>query len=235
MKKYPYISYHLFADDLQIYTFFPPGSDIDISQLSNANCINDLISWFSCNSLSLNITKTNRIILSRYLSLITLTHPFLISFPILNTINTLGFTINNTLYYSVHISNTVHTANYFLYNIGKVHSKLTFNLTKSILHSLVFSRLRYCNSLFINIPQKLMKKFDSIQRRAVRILFNLKRNDVTIYIHSIMATLGWLKFRDICKFRLLCITHKAMYMGVLETYQRKSEFEQLCVQVANVS
>ena len=31
-----------------------------------------------------------------------------------------------------------------------------------------------------------------------------------------MATLGWLKFRDICKFRLLCITHKAIYMGVPE-------------------
>ena len=29
-----------------------------------------------------------------------------------------------------------------------------------------------------------------------------------------MATLGWLQFRDLCKFRLLCITHKAIYMGV---------------------
>ena len=31
-----------------------------------------------------------------------------------------------------------------------------------------------------------------------------------------MAILGWLKFRDICKFRLLCITHKAIYIGVPE-------------------
>ena len=59
-----------------------------------------------------------------------------------------------------------------------------------------------------------MKKFDSIQRRAVRILFKLKRSDLTISIHSIMATLGWLQFRDLCKFRLLCITHKAIYMEV---------------------
>ena len=59
-----------------------------------------------------------------------------------------------------------------------------------------------------------MNKFDSIQRRAVRILFYLKRSDLTISIHSIMATLGWLQFRDLCKFRLLCITHKAIYMGV---------------------
>ena len=86
--------------------------------------------YSSCNSLSLNITKTDSIILSRSLSSITLTHPFLISLPISNTITTLGFTINNVLDYSVHISNTVRTANYFLYNIGKARSKLTFNLTK---------------------------------------------------------------------------------------------------------
>ena len=29
-----------------------------------------------------------------------------------------------------------------------------------------------------------------------------------------MTTLGWLQFRDLCKFHLLCITHKAIYMGV---------------------
>ena len=100
-------------------------------QLPIANCINNLISWISCNSLSLNIIKTESIILSRYLSSISLTHPFLISLLISNTITTLGFTINNALDYSVHITNTVRTANYFLYNIGKARSKLTFNLTKS--------------------------------------------------------------------------------------------------------
>ena len=64
----------------------------------------------------------------------------------------------------------------------------------------------------------MMKKFDPIKRRAVRILCRL--TDITISIHSIMATLGWLKFRDTCKFRFLCITHNAIYMGVPE-YQSK--------------
>ena len=71
---HPYIYYHLFADDLHIYTFFLPGSDIDIIQLAIANCVNDLISWFACNSISLNITKKDSITLSRFLSSITLTH-----------------------------------------------------------------------------------------------------------------------------------------------------------------
>ena len=57
--------------------------------------------WYT--NVSLHITNTDRIILSISLSSITLTHPFLISLPISNTITTLGFTINNTLDYSVHI------------------------------------------------------------------------------------------------------------------------------------
>ena len=36
-----------------------------------------------------------------------------------------------------------------------------------------------------------------------------------------MAILGWLKFQDICKFRLLCITHKAIYMGVPEYISKR--------------
>ena len=66
--KLPYIRYHIFADKLKRYTLFLSSSDIEIIQLSIAKCINDLISWFSCNSLSLNITKTDSIILSIYLS-----------------------------------------------------------------------------------------------------------------------------------------------------------------------
>ena len=40
--------------------------------------------------------------LSRSISSITLTHSFLITLPILNTNTNLGFTINNTLDYSVY-------------------------------------------------------------------------------------------------------------------------------------
>ena len=57
-----------------------------------------------------------------------------------------------------------------------------------------------------------MNKIDSIKRRADRILFKLKRTDITIYIHSIMASLGWLKFRDIGSF------YVPMQVSIASTY-----------------
>ena len=40
--KYPNIHYHLYADDLQIYTSFLSSSDSDLIQISMFNCITDL-------------------------------------------------------------------------------------------------------------------------------------------------------------------------------------------------
>ena len=49
--------------------------------MSMFNCITDLTEWFSHNSLSLNMTKTDTIIFSRPSSPLSITHPFLLYLP----------------------------------------------------------------------------------------------------------------------------------------------------------
>ena len=84
---------------------------------------------------------------------------------------------------------------------------------------MVFSRFDYCNSLFVFVPDNIMIKFEKIQRRAVRVLYKIKNNINTntgsnyISISHIMLTLGWLRYRDLCKLKLLCLAHKAIYTG----------------------
>ena len=94
--KYLNIHYHLYADDLQIYTSFPSSSDSDLIQMYIFNYIfkpiTDLTEWFSHNSHSLNMTKTDTIIFSRPSSPLSITHPFLLSLPTYTYITTFGFT-----------------------------------------------------------------------------------------------------------------------------------------------
>ena len=210
-RKYPYIHYHLFADDLQIYTSFPISCDSNSIQLSIFNRLTELTDWFSHNSLSLNMTKTDTIIISRPTYPLIITHPFLLALLTSQSITTLGFTINSHLDYSDHISIMIRNANYFLYNIRKSRNKLTFSMTKSLIHSLVFSRLIYCCSLLCNLPLKLMLKLEKIQRRAIRTLYKLKFSSI-VSISTLMRSLGWLKFRYLCRYRLLCITHKVIHL-----------------------
>ena len=174
-------------------------------QMSMFNCITDLTEWFSHNSLSLNMTKTDTIIFSGHSSPLSITHPFLLYLPTSESITTLGFTLTSHLDYSPHINNMIRTATYFLYNIRKSRNKLTFAMTKCLIHSLVFSRLIYCSSLLWNLPVNLMYKLERIQRRAIRVLYKLNFASI-VSISDLMRSLGW----------LLCIIHKAIHRGFHE-------------------
>ena len=123
----------------------------DLIQMSMFNCITDLTEWFSHNSISLNMTKTDIIIFARPCSPLSITHHFLLSLPTSESITILSFTISSILDYSPHINNMIRTANYFLYKIIKSRYKLTFTMNKCLIHSLVFSRLVYFYIYFIII------------------------------------------------------------------------------------
>ena len=125
------------------------------------------------NSHSLNMNTTYIIIFSRPRSPLSITHPFLLYLPTSESITILGFTLTSHLDYYPHINNMIRTANYFLYNIRKSSYKLTFAMTKCLIHSLVFSRLIYCCSLLCNLSVNLIYKLERIQRRAIRVLYKL--------------------------------------------------------------
>ena len=124
----------------------------------------------------------------------------------------LGITFDTHFNVTAQIVNSIRTPKYYLYNIRKTRNMLTFNFTKCLIHALVFSRLRYCCSLFTTLPLNLLHRLETIQRRAVRILYKLNRRTM-VSISSLMHSLGWLKFRLVCKYRLLCITHRAIYQA----------------------
>ena len=99
--KYPYIHYHLYADDLQLYTSFPQSTDHAIIQYNIKNCITDIKNWFTSNSLSLNVSKTDTILFSKTSSIVKITDSFLATLPLSNKITTLGITIDSIMKYEM--------------------------------------------------------------------------------------------------------------------------------------
>ena len=212
ISKYPLVKYHLYADDLQLYTSFPPHTDHIHIESSLSSCLADLRSWFSVNSLSLNITKTDSIIFSKSNTFFKLTSPDLLSIPTSSIVTTLGIRLSSNLDFSSQISTIIQKAQYFIYNISKVRRKLTFSVTLNLINTLVFSRIRYCMSLYTSISIRLLRKLESIQRRSVRLLYCLRKDDHTS-ITLLMKTLGWLPARKLAEYQLLCLAHKVVYTG----------------------
>ena len=73
----------------------------------------------------------------------------------------------------------------------------------------------YLCSLLCNLPLKLMLKLEMIQRRAILTLYKVKFSSI-VSISTLMRSLNWLKFRYLCRYRLLCITHKVIYLRFSE-------------------
>ena len=65
-----------------------------------------------------------------------------------------------------------------------------------------------------------MYKLECIQRSAIRVLYKLNYASI-VSISAVMRSIVWLKFRYICKHRLLYITHKAIHLGFPD-YMAKS-------------
>ena len=68
------------------------------------------------------------------------------------------------------VVNIVRSANFQLVNIGRARKMLTTESTKLAVHTLVTSRLDYCNSLLAGINRALLKRLQNVQRTAARLI-----------------------------------------------------------------
>ena len=151
ISKYPNIYYHLYADDKQLYMFLPINSSPGLNnQLSN--CANDIKEWLFSNNLLLNTSKTTFLNLSQSP---TYFPPFLfdniIIFPSPIASN-LGVHFDSNLSFIPHITSITKSANYHLFRIRKIRKSIAVSITKTLVNSLVLSRIYYCSSILINLP-----------------------------------------------------------------------------------
>ena len=80
--------------------------------------------------------------------------------------------------------------------------KLTFAMIKCLIHTLVFSRLIYCCSLFCNLPVNLMYKLERIHRNVICVLCKIN-SALIVSMSALLRSLGWL----ICIYMCLLLKH----------------------------
>ena len=101
----------------------------------------------------------------------------------------LGVTLDSSLSFSQHVMNTCRSAVLELRRIGLIHKYLTMDATKTIVCSLVYSRLDYCNSILSESPKCLIQKLQRVQNTAARITLKMLRNE---HITPLLRMLHWL-------------------------------------------
>ena len=170
----------------------------------------DISTWMSRHFLKLNLSKTELIVFP----------PPRVPSPVLSiTVNgskidsshqarVLGVILDSELSFQPYIHLLSKSCRLHLRNISKIRPFLTNDTAKLLIHSLVISRLDYCNSLLVGLPLNRLSPLQSIMNAAARLIHLSDRSSSA---SPLCQSLHWLPLAQRIKFKILTITYKAIH------------------------
>ena len=108
----------------------------------------------------------------------------------------------------INITKTCRSAFFHLHNIRRVRKYLSIESAEKLVHAFITSRLDYCNSLLYGLPHCALTKLQRVQNAAARVLYLAPR---FCHITPILYELHWLPVTFRIEFKVIIITHKAIY------------------------
>ena len=209
------LSFHLYADDTQLYIAFKPGASMSretaVSRIEA--CVKDIKEWMTNNLLKLNEDKTELIVVTSSTrnsqsQHITINVGGSIISPSEKPVRNLGVLFDSTCSLREHVSKLCKSVNYNLYSVGKIRKYLDTKTAEKIINSTVTSRLDYCNSLLYGAKECVISPLQRCQNNAARIVSLRWKSD---HITPVMKELHWLPIKQRIQYKVLLLTYKALH------------------------
>ena len=165
------VSYHLYADDTQLYLAFDFSDTTSQSESLNKlqNCVSSIKSWMTTNKLMLNENKTEVIcISSNYFCDQVSINQFSVDDTMVVPASSVGVVFDNTMSMTNQVTSLCKAAHFHLRNIGRIRKSITYEACEKLIHALITSQLDYCNAMLYGISeaqhQRLQKMFNIVAR-----------------------------------------------------------------------
>uniref|UniRef100_A0A3P9NRW5 Reverse transcriptase domain-containing protein n=1 Tax=Poecilia reticulata TaxID=8081 RepID=A0A3P9NRW5_POERE len=172
------ISFHCFADDIQIYLPLKMQNGTNDSLHLLLNCLAEVKLWMEKNFLHLNESKTQVLLFGQKLQT---TNPDQILGSLARSYQTsarnLGFTFDSSLKLDKQVSSVVKLSFYHLRLLAKVKSYFCFKDFEGLIHAFITTRLDYCNSLYKGMDKSQIQRLRMIQNAAARLLTGTRKHD----------------------------------------------------------
>ena len=203
------VNHQLFADDTQLYTCFSP-SEFTTCAKSISSTFEIISDWMKSNFLALNPDKTEFILFGTKQQLSKLENPSLyisaeLSIPPVSSVRNLGVIFDSNLSFHQHISKISQVCFFHIRDLRRLRSSLSLETAATIGTALVQSKLDYCNSLFLNLPQAEIRRLQIVQNSLARAVYCRSK---FCHITPILQSLHWLKINERIKYKILSLTYK---------------------------
>ena len=174
------VRFHFYADDTSLYVTFEP-TELTQTVAHVERCVAAVRSWMKQKMLKLNESKTEAILLSSRTVSTTLPQ---VSFNIgdanisaSNVVKYIGVLLDKNLNMKDHINAVCRSAQFHLFNIGRIRKYLDVPTCERLIHAFISSRLDYSNAILYGLPKNQLNKLQRIQNAAARLLTLTKRRD----------------------------------------------------------
>ena len=201
-----------YADDHQVYASFTPEFQYNMLTTNLNNIISSIYKWMNAFFLKLNPEKTQIIVFgsSDVLERISI-HGHLLNngcIRFCNDVKNLGFYLDSTLSCDYQVNEVVKSCFMSIKNISSIKHFLGYEQKRMLTSSLVLSKLDYCNSMYFGTHSDNLRKLQSVQNSAARLIFGCQVKDPLIILFD---KLHWLPIRNRIVFKLCVHVHKCLY------------------------
>ncbi len=205
---------HIYADDTQIYCFFDVKSTNDANSSLSAltQCVEAVRNWMTQALLKLNDDKTEFLVISSPYYQESVRHTSLkVGDAVISSseqCRNLGVIFDSKMNLKQHVSSVCRSAFFQLRKISIIRRYLSDDSCATLVHSFVTSRLDYCNSLLVNLPNCVLSKLQKVQNVAARIL--TRRRDFHD-ISPVLIDIHWLPIPLRIRYKINLITFKCLH------------------------
>ena len=202
---------HLYADDSQVYGFCPSNAT-DALQERLSMCLDDVARWMESNRLQLNTDKTELLWCAT-----ARRQDQLPSAPLrtgtcsvyrASSVRDLGIFIDANLTMQTHVRKTVSACFAVLRQLTGIRRSVPVDTYKSLIISLVISRLDYGNATLYGLPNYLYNTMQSVLNAAARSVFRLRRFD---HVTPALIDLHWLRVPERVRFKVATLVYRCLH------------------------
>ena len=205
------ISHHFHADDTQIYVFFDvKDSEYACDKLEK--CVQNVKTWMLINGLKLNDDKTEMILIGsdHFRSKLSEFNIRVGDTKVCSesTVRNLGVIFDQSLSMDSFVLKKCQIAVLNLRSIYMNAKYMDEDIARTLIQTMVMSKLDYANGLLYGVNKKHIKKLQPIQNSAARLISKIPRRT---HITPILRKLHWLPIEARVHFKVLVICFKCLH------------------------
>lgn len=215
-KNFIFSSYHIFADDLQIY-IHTEVDNIEESMIKLNQDISRLETWCAEHGLIINPKKTQSMLIGYHKLLKRVDKNALPKIKVMNeeidfidVARNLGVYFNSTLTWSDHVLQVARKVNGILYQLNRRKHLIPTGVRITLFKSLILPIIDYCGPVYCDITAVLAHKLQVVFNNCIRFIFDLRYDDhVSDHIKSIKL----MKLNVRREYMITCMVFKTLHDG----------------------